>query len=124
MGEKLSPGLDSPVGRYQSAIKPFYLIDELSLYPELLPVRYPKAGERNSEVRIGVVEIETGETTWLDIGPEPDIYIARLDFANSSDEIWLTRLTALQLGLLISRRQHVAQQHQYDGRRNYLTKCS
>ena len=71
----------------QSAIKPFYLIDELTLYPELSPVRYPKAGEQNSEVRIGVADLETGETTWIDIGANPDIYIAQLDFVNSSDEI-------------------------------------
>ena len=80
----------------QTAIKPFYLIDELKLYPELLPVRYPKAGDQNSTVQIGVVEIGTGETTWVDIGSDPDIYIARLDFADSSDEIWLTRLNRHQ----------------------------
>lgn len=80
----------------QSAIKPFYLIDELTLYPELSPVRYPKAGEQNSEVRIGVADLETGETTWIDIGANSDIYIAQLDFVNSSDEIWLTRLNRHQ----------------------------
>ena len=80
----------------QSAIKPFYLIDELTLYPELSQVRYPKAGEQNSEVRIGVVEIATGETTWIDIGSNRSIYIARMDFANSGEEIWLTRLNRHQ----------------------------
>ncbi len=80
----------------QSAIKPFYLIDELTLYPEISPVRYPKAGEQNSEVRIGVADLATGETIWVDIGTNPDIYIAQLDFANSSDEIWLTRLNRHQ----------------------------
>jgi dipeptidyl-peptidase-4 len=80
----------------QTVIKSFYMTDALSLYPELLPVRYPKAGEANSEVRIGVVEISSGNTTWVDIGSERDIYIARMDFANSSDEIWLTRLNRHQ----------------------------
>lgn len=31
----------------QSAIRPFYLVDETLLYPVLTPVRYPKAGEPN-----------------------------------------------------------------------------
>jgi len=80
----------------QTVIKPFYLIDDTELYPELLPVRYPKAGEQNSEVRIGVVEIESGETAWMDIGQDTDIYIADVGFAGSSDEIWMTRLNRHQ----------------------------
>jgi dipeptidyl-peptidase-4 len=80
----------------QTAIRPFYMIDNLSLYPELLPVRYPKAGEANSEVRIGVVEVSSRRTTWIDLGTEPDIYVARMDFAGSPDEIWLTRLNRHQ----------------------------
>ncbi len=80
----------------QTAIKPFYMIDNLELYPELLPVRYPKAGERNSEVDIGVVEISSGETTWIDLGPDSDIYVAEMDFAGSSNEVWFTRLNRHQ----------------------------
>jgi len=80
----------------QTAIRPFYMIDNLSLYPELMPVRYPKAGEANSEVRIGVVEVSSRRTTWIDLGTEPDIYVARMDFAGSADEIWLTRLNRHQ----------------------------
>jgi dipeptidyl-peptidase-4 len=79
----------------QTAIKPFYLIDELSLYPELLPVRYPKAGEANSEVRIGVVEVSSGRTRWMDLGVESDIYVARMGFAGR-DEVWFTRLNRHQ----------------------------
>ena len=80
----------------QTVIKPFYMTDALPLYPELLPVRYPKAGEENSIVQIGVVDISGGEVTWVDIGTNTDIYIARMDFANSSDEVWLTRLNRHQ----------------------------
>ncbi|MCH7875274.1 MAG: S9 family peptidase [Gemmatimonadetes bacterium] len=80
----------------QTVIKPFYLIDETKLYPELIPVRYPKAGEQNSSVQIGVVEIATGETRWVDLGADDDIYVAGMDFAESSDEIWLTRLNRHQ----------------------------
>jgi dipeptidyl-peptidase-4 len=80
----------------QTQIPPFYLVDDLSLYPELRTVRYPKAGTVNSEVRIGVVEISSRRTTWIDLGSEPDIYVARMGFADSSDEIWLTRLNRHQ----------------------------
>ncbi len=58
----------------------------MTLYPELTPVRYPKAGTDNSEVRLGVVELASGETTWIDVEPGDggDFYIARMDFANSA----------------------------------------
>src|SRR5881409_1253666 len=40
----------------QTAIRPFYLVNQDSLYPELVPVHYPKAGTPNSrseERRVG-----------------------------------------------------------------------
>jgi dipeptidyl-peptidase-4 len=80
----------------QTVIDPFYMIDETTLYPTLMPVRYPKAGTQNSEVRIGVVEIGGGEIRWIDLGPDADIYIADMDFAGTSTEIWLTRLNRHQ----------------------------
>jgi dipeptidyl-peptidase-4 len=80
----------------QSAIRPFYLVNFDSLYPALVPVRYPKAGTPNSEVRIGVVDLASGRTTWADLGPERDIYVAAMDFAGSPDTIWLTRLNRRQ----------------------------
>src|SRR2546425_4809771 len=51
----------------QTAIRPFYLLNADSLYPELVPVRYPKAGTPNSEVRIGVVDLATHRTAWVDL---------------------------------------------------------
>jgi dipeptidyl-peptidase-4 len=88
----------------QTAIQPFYLINELSLYPELVPVRYPKAGSANSQVKLGVVEVSSGETSWIDLGEETDIYVPRMDFAASSEEIWFTRLNRHQnrLDLLLA----------------------
>src|SRR6184192_4589455 len=80
----------------QSAIRPFYLQDFDSLYAPLIPVRYPKSGTANSEVKIGVVEVGTGRTSWVDLGPDRDIYVAAMDFAGSPDEIWLTRLNRHQ----------------------------
>ena len=88
----------------QSAIRPFYLLNQDSLYPQLFPVRYPKAGTPNSEVKIGVVEVTTGRTVWVDLGSDRDVYVAALDFAGSADELWLTRLNRHQnrLDLLLA----------------------
>jgi len=94
----------------QTAIPTFYLLDADSLYPQLVPVRYPKAGMPNSEVKIGVVDVGTRQTTWVDLGGDKDIYVAAMDFAGSSNEIWLTRLNRHQdrLDLLLADAQRGA----------------
>src|SRR5439155_5079938 len=91
---RLSPdGRRIAVWRFdQTAIPTFYLLDADSLYPQLLPVRYPKAGMPNSEVKNGVGDVGTRQTAWVDLGGDKDIYVAAMDFAGSSNEIWLTRL--------------------------------
>jgi dipeptidyl-peptidase-4 len=80
----------------QTPVRTYYLVNADSLYPALFPVRYPKAGEANSTVKIGVVEVAGGKTTWVDLGSDPDIYVAEMGFADSPTEIWLTRLNRLQ----------------------------
>src|SRR5438309_7376121 len=88
----------------QTAIRPFYLLNADSLYPELVAVRYPKAGTPNSEVKIGIVDLATRRTAWVSLGSERDVYVAAMDFAGSADEIWLTRLNRHQnrLDLLLA----------------------
>lgn len=88
----------------QTAIRPFYLVNQDSLYPALVPVRYPKSGTPNSQVKIGVVDVATGRATWIDLGAERDIYIAAMGFAGSPGEVWLTRLNRHQnrLDLLLA----------------------
>jgi dipeptidyl-peptidase-4 len=87
----------------QSPIRTYWLVDAMPLYPELNGVRYPKAGEANSTVQVGSVELASGETTWFDIGSEDEIYIARMEWAASSDEVVIQRLNRhqSQLDLLL-----------------------
>ncbi|MGH7548368.1 MAG: S9 family peptidase [Gemmatimonadales bacterium] len=80
----------------QTVVRPFYLINADTLYPELVPVRYPKAGTPNSQVKMGVMDVATRRTSWIDLGREPETYIAAMDFADSPDEVWLTRLNRHQ----------------------------
>ncbi|MBK9710088.1 MAG: S9 family peptidase [Kouleothrix sp.] len=40
--------------------------------------RYPFAGQPNARVRLGVVPIEGGGPAWMDLGADPDIYLARV----------------------------------------------
>lgn len=80
----------------QTPIKTFHLIDDLELYSRPVPLPYPKAGDPNSVARVGVVELATGEITWIDTGDNPDVYLARMDWAASSDEVVIQRLNRRQ----------------------------
>jgi len=42
--------------------------------------RYPTAGNPNVSVRLGVKNLESGAVTWIDLGDDPDIYLARVDW--------------------------------------------
>ncbi|MEX1051416.1 MAG: prolyl oligopeptidase family serine peptidase, partial [Gemmatimonadales bacterium] len=80
----------------QTAVPTFHLIDETSaLYPTLTPIRYPKAGEANSTVRIGVAEIATGATRWMDLGMDHEIYVAGMDWIDAG-AVWMTRFNRHQ----------------------------
>ncbi|HKL51796.1 MAG TPA: S9 family peptidase [Wenzhouxiangellaceae bacterium] len=47
---------------------------------EIIEQRYPYAGTPNVRYRLGVVELESGETDWIPLGEEQDIYIPRVDW--------------------------------------------
>jgi dipeptidyl-peptidase-4 len=40
--------------------------------------RYPLAGAPNAILQLGVVDVASGVTTWMDLGPGRDLYIARV----------------------------------------------
>ena len=81
-----------------SGVGIFNLIDDTdSLYPTLKPIPYPKVGTTNSAARIGVVPAAGGTTTWLDIPGDPrNHYLARMEWAASSDEVVVQQLNRLQ----------------------------
>jgi dipeptidyl-peptidase-4 len=42
--------------------------------------RYPATGGPNVLVRLGVTDVRTGTTTFMDLGDDPDIYLARVNW--------------------------------------------
>ena len=47
---------------------------------EVVEQRYPAAGDPNAEIRLGVVSPKGGQAKWLDLGSNPDIYLARVNW--------------------------------------------
>ncbi len=92
-----------------SGVRDFDLYNSTdSLYAQVTPVQYPKAGEVNSAVRIGVVPAAGGEVTWFRMpGDNRNYYLARMDWAANSSEVVIQRLNRLQntLELLIGNAQ-------------------
>jgi len=80
---------EAPVGVYP-------LVNYLPRYPELEWQKHPKAGTDNPRVRIGVLDLESGDTTWLDTGPEATEYLARVHWHPEGENLAVERLNREQ----------------------------
>jgi dipeptidyl-peptidase-4 len=55
------------------------------------PQRYPAAGTPNVLVRLGVSDVHTHAVTWIDLGTDPDIYLARVDWLPDGKTVAIQR---------------------------------
>ncbi len=81
-----------------AGVRDFLMINNTdSLYSYTIPVQYPKAGTTNSAGRVGFVSADGGPTTWLKLDGDPrENYIARMEWAESSEEVIIQYLNRLQ----------------------------
>jgi len=72
-----------------SKIKNYLMLNTTdSIYPFVVPVEYPVAGENPSLCRIGVVDISTAKTIWMNIPGDPiQHYIPRMEWTTDPNEI-------------------------------------
>jgi dipeptidyl-peptidase-4 len=79
-------------------IRDFFMIDNTdSLYSFTVPVEYPKAGESPSSCRVGVVDINTAKTTWLQVPGDPQQhYITRVEWNPARTGLILQQLNRKQ----------------------------
>ena len=74
----------------------YTLTDWTPLHLELTKIRYPKPGDKNPVMKIGVVHIESKSTRWMDIGTETDLYIPRIQWTADPAILSIQRLNRLQ----------------------------
>ena len=81
-----------------SGVRDFLLVNYTdSLYPQLTSIPYPKVGEVLSAARVGVVPAGGGATVWMKVPGDPrNNYIARMDWADDSEELILQHLNRPQ----------------------------
>lgn len=72
------------------------LTDYEGQYPEFVVMPYPKVGEENSDVRIGVVDVATAQTRWMDVGLEEEHYIPRIYWTSDPNTLAVVTLNRPQ----------------------------
>jgi len=79
-------------------IKNFLMINNTdSIYPFTIPVEYPKVGENPSACKIGIVNISTAQTNWVQIpGDNIQHYIPRMAWVPNTADIILQQLNREQ----------------------------
>jgi dipeptidyl-peptidase-4 len=55
--------------------------------------RYPRAGRPNARVDLYVEDVASGARTKVDLGADPDIYLARVDWSKDGRTLYVQRLT-------------------------------
>ena len=73
-------------------------VTDLALGGSLSETRYPKAGQTNPEVRIGIIDLDNAdhEITWADFNPEEDQYFGIPFWGSDSREFYISRMPRLQ----------------------------
>lgn len=83
----------SPDSRYiaywqtdERDVKRFVSTSYEGKYPKYTDIPYPKVGEKNPTVKIGVIDVESGENRWL-TETEDDELIPRISWTSNSGEL-------------------------------------
>lgn len=84
----------------ESRTRDFAMTDLRNQYPQYVSFRYPKAGERNSRVKVGIIDISSGETSFFETGTwaendDGSEYIARMGWTppvGGSSSVWMMKL--------------------------------
>lgn len=81
-----------------SDTKTFYMINNTdAIYPEIVPLEYPKVGESPSNCKVGVVTVDDAKTTWMDIpGDARQHYLVRMEFIPSTENLLIQQLNRKQ----------------------------
>ena len=69
-----------------------------SIYPFAVPVEYPIAGEPPSPFKIGVVDVASAKTQWMDLPTDPVLqsYVPRVEWAGNNNELIVQHLNRRQ----------------------------
>jgi dipeptidyl-peptidase 4 len=76
----------------ESRVTAFPLLDQSGNTPKVVLQKYPLPGEPVPAVKVGVLDLANGRTTWMETG-DPDSFLARVDWAPAGDAVAVQRLS-------------------------------
>lgn len=62
----------------ESGVSVQHYVDVRPWTPRVITQRYPKIGEKNPSVKLGIVGVQKGAPTWVDLNEQPYEYIVRV----------------------------------------------
>jgi len=76
----------------------FYMMKNTGgVYSQPIPLQYPKVGTTNSAVRVGVVDIASAQTVWIQLDDDPrQNYVPQMSWADSSEQVIIQYVNRLQ----------------------------
>ncbi len=66
-----------------SMVKDFSIIDDLAQYPTITKIKYPKAGETNPTLKIGVLRVSGAGKRWLDSAYVNNDYLSWMEWIDN-----------------------------------------
>jgi len=79
----------------ETRVPTYPIVDYLPQHPPVSDQKYPKVGDPNPGVRVGVVKSSGGSVRWINLTSEKDIYIPRFGWLNDG-VIWAMVLNRAQ----------------------------
>lgn len=84
----------------ESDVKEWDLTYYGQLYPEKYKFKYPKAGEKNSDVSVHIYDLKTNTTSTAEFQTDnQDFYIPRIQWRNGKNELIIFKMNRLQNAL-------------------------
>jgi dipeptidyl-peptidase 4 len=84
-----------------SKVPVFTITGEKGLHGTVEQVRYPKVGDPNPEIKVGIVAPEGGNTTWCDFDPKADQYFGMPYWKPDGSALLVQWMNRLQNQLII-----------------------
>lgn len=79
----------------ETKVPTYPIVDFIPHHPTVSQEKYPKVGDPNPEVRLGVISSNGGKAKWISLGNSKDIYIPRFGWVNDR-VIWAMLLNRAQ----------------------------
>ena len=84
-----------------SPVPVFTITDGNGQHGYVETVRYPKVGDSNPEVKVGIVSPDGGNTAWADFNAKDDQYFGAPYWTNDGSALWVQWMNRLQNNLKI-----------------------